>query len=170
MNFTLQRYWRRSRSVETLIEDWDIEHDHAKFALDVEELAGECIDLATLGQHAWMNLRENLVSDPNCDMVDESENVMKQAMAKTLKSFARVQEFVAAAAKQGVIIKNLPAFETAVQEIHQVNAKIEMVYPPFDHEMVKASMAEFERGEWITSEQLIEELTGESQGVSAPTH
>lgn len=168
MNIAQDRYLRRSRAVETLIEDWDIEHDHAKVVLDVEELAGECIDLAALGQHAWMNLRENLVRDPNCDMVDESENVMKQAMAKTLKSFARVQELVATAGQQGVALKNLPAFETALQEIQYVNAKIETVYPPFDHAAAEEARQAFLRGEFITTEQLIEELTGVSQGHSIP--
>ena len=170
MNIAQDRYLRRSRAVETLIEDWDIERDHAKFMLDVEELARECIDLAALGQHAWMDLRENLVIDPNCDMVDESENVMKQAMAKTLDSFARVQELVATAAKQGVALKNLPAFEAAVQEIHHVKAKIEMVYPPFDHAATEEARQAFLRGEFITTEQLIEELTGVSQGHSIPAH
>lgn len=167
MSIFVERYLGRTRAVEDMVENWKIKHDQAMFVMDLDEMVRECLDLSALCQHVWKTLWQMLRRDPNGKGVNEAEEPIRTALAKTQHIFQSVQDLVAQAQGKGYAIQNAAALPIAAQEVRAINAKIEAVYPPFDHEAAEEARQEFLRGEFITVEQLIEELTGETQGVAS---
>jgi hypothetical protein len=111
-----------------------------------------------------------LTAEPNGDEIDNVGNSMRLEIPKTLAAFAWIQKMMDGETRNGVTIKGAAGFEAAASQVRIVSAKIEMLYPRFDQETAEESIAQFKRGEFITVEALIEELTGESQSVIVPTH
>ena len=165
MSIFVRRYLNRSRSVEHLVEDWKLKHSHAIDVPDVEELVSECVDLGVLAKHAWQFLRQLLSSDPNGECIEEFGKVMKKAISKTLEVFATVQELVADVKTKGFTIDSA-AIETTFQDVRQISAKLETIFPTYDKSLFEESRAAFERGDYIP----IEDLIREAQGGGAPAH
>ena len=95
---------------------------------------------------------------------------MMPELRKTIAAFDWIHEMVTEAMGIDAMIEGGATFEAAANQVREVSAKFDMLYPPFDHETAEESIAEFKRGEYITAEELIEELTGGSQDISVSSH
>lgn len=157
MSIFVDRYLGRTRAMEHLVEDWKNKHDQAMFAMDVEEMVRECVDLAALCEHSWNSLWQLLRRDPNSDAVDDAAKVMTTALAKTLQVFRSVQDLVADAKTKGFEIKGSENLETAAIRVREINAKVETIDPPLNEEMAEEAIAAFKRGECLPIEELIRE-------------
>ena len=166
MSMSVTRYLCRSRCVQGLVEEWQIRRNYPVLAVEAEDLVSECIDLAVLCERALEDIRALLHSDPNGEEIYEAGKAMKTALPKTQESYKAVQEVIAEANRKGCAIKNAAAFESAANRVHEVRAKIEMVFPELNKEMAEESREAFLRGECIP----IEDLIREAQGLSVPAH
>lgn len=155
MNILLRRYLGRTEFVEGLVEEWKRDHDDAMFAVAVDELVAECIDLGNLSKHAWGAFRQLLIHDPNAPIIDESGLVLMDALTKTLAVFQDVSVLRAEAIRRGHSIKDDSSFVTVLGEIKKINATVQEVFAPPDPKMIEESIAAFKRGECHTIEELI---------------
>lgn len=155
MSIFVERYLGRTQAVEGMVENWKLKHDHAMLAMDLDEMVRECLDLSALCQHVWQTLWELLRRDPNGEAINEAEDPIKTALAKTSQIFQSVQDLVAQARGQGFAIGNAEALRVAAQEVEAVSAKIDVVYPKVNEDLVNEAIAAFRRGECIPIEELI---------------
>lgn len=161
MSVFADRYLCRTRAVEGLVDNWKFQHDEAMAAMDVDEVVQECLDLSALCQHAWSSLRQIIRRDPNGAAIDEAEEPIKTAIAKTQHIFTSVQELVAQARKKGFAIQDTQKLPGAAQAVFDIKAKIDVVYFQPNEEQIRKSREQFERGECQTIEELIREIQGE---------
>jgi uncharacterized protein Yka (UPF0111/DUF47 family) len=162
----IDRYLRRSRSAEGLVEDWKLKHRNVEFATDIEEMVCECVELSDLCKHAWKTLRERAFHRTTPENIEEAGAVMKQAVSKTLGTFHALEGLVADAENRGCTVKNAGALHKVVQEIDEINGKVDKLFPPLNKELIEESIAAFNRGEYQT----IEELIRETQGLGVGAH
>ncbi len=155
MRSSVLRYLRRSSFVETLMEEWQLQHDEAMFVFDVEEFVSECIDLGNLSKHAWRSFHELLLTDPNAPVIDESGAVMKEALAKTLETFQAVNRLVDEASQKGHAVKDAAEFELVLHETIKISETVADIFAPPDPNMIEESIAAFKRGEYYSIEELI---------------
>jgi hypothetical protein len=161
MSVFVDHYLSRTRAAEHLVEDWKKAHDEAMFAMDVEGMVRECVDLGALCQHAWKSLWELIRRDPNGIAVDEVEKSIKEALSKTLGLLRSVEGLVAEAKGKGFAIPNADALASTGQAVREISAKVDVVYPQVNEEQIRISREQFERGEYQTIEELIREVQGE---------
>jgi hypothetical protein len=157
MSIFVERYLGRTQAVEGMVENWKIKHDQAMFVMDLDEMVRECLDLNALCQHVWKTLWQLLRRDPNGEAVDEAEEPIKTALAKTQHIFQSVQDLVAQAREKGYTIQNAEALPIATEEVRAISAKIGVVYPQINEELAEEAIAAFKRGECIPIEELIRE-------------
>ncbi|HZZ77510.1 MAG TPA: hypothetical protein VFE62_03265 [Gemmataceae bacterium] len=157
MGIDVQRFLYRARTVDALVHDWTNSHDKATFEVDVEALASECIDLAKLCVAGWERVRELLRDDPNGREVEHAGNTMKSTVARTLQIVTSVQNLIATAVRQGITIKAASDLETSARQIREVGAGIDMMFPALDKKLADESLAAYNRGEYQTIEDLIDE-------------
>ena len=62
MSLIVRRCLSRSRLLEELVEIWQIDHDRAMIARDVEELIQECLALNALWADAWKWVKNEAIS------------------------------------------------------------------------------------------------------------
>jgi len=155
MNNSARRYLSRSCYVEDLVDEWKLSLDQAMFALDVEELVKECIDLGNLSKHAWNGFRELLLKDPNAQVIEDSGLVMKEAVTKTLEIFRTVQSLVREMSHKGHVIQDNAGFEAIFHETKKISNKVNSVFLEVDPRDIEESIAAFKRGEYRTSEELL---------------
>jgi hypothetical protein len=166
MSIFVERYLGRTQAVEDMVENWKVKHDEAMFVMDLDEMVRECLDLSALCQHVWKTLWQLLRRDPNGEAIDEAEESIKTALAKTQHIFQLVQDLVAQAHGKGYTIQNSEALPTAAEEVRAICAKIDVVYLPFNQEVADEAIAAFKRGECVP----IEDLIREAQTGSSPTY
>jgi hypothetical protein len=157
MSIFIERYLGRTHAVEGLVKNWKTNHDQNMFVMDVDEMVQECLDLSALCQHAWKTLWQLLRREPNGDTVDEAEDPMKKALAKTLHIFEAVQDLIAQAKDNGFAIQNAEAIAIAAQGVREISAKVDNVYPQMNEVLAEEAIAAFKRGECIPIEELIRE-------------
>ena len=151
----VRRYMRRSQLALDLVEEWKVNHDHAMFALDIQEWVSECIDLGDLTKHVWSLFRELLMKDPNAAVIDESGRVIQAAVQRTLAIFEAVNELVQDASRKGFALQEVADFELARHETRAIMDKIKVVFMEPDPKMIEESLAAYKRGEYYTSEELL---------------
>ncbi|MBI3824193.1 MAG: hypothetical protein HY289_16115, partial [Planctomycetes bacterium] len=139
MSIFAERYLGRTRAVEGLVENWNFKHDQAMATMDVEEVVQECLDLSALCTHAWQSLRQIVLRDPNGPAVDEAEEPIKAAVTKTSQIFQSVQELITQAQIKGYTIQNAKALRGAAQQVREIAAKIDVVYPQPNEEQMRKS-------------------------------
>ena len=165
MSIFVERYLGRTEAAEGMVENWKIKHDPTMLVMDVDEMVRECLDLSALCQHAWKILWQLLCREPNSDAAYEAEDPMKKALAKTLHLFQSVQELVSQANCQGFAVQNAEAIATAVQAVHQISAKVDSVYPQMNEALAEEAIAAFNRGEYVSIEELIREAQSGTFGA-----
>src|SRR5262245_34600890 len=119
MSIFVRRYLGRSRLVEDLLEHWQVDHNDALFAQDVEALARECVELGKLTRHTW-NLLVNHLFDGVILNLDEVGQTMDKSVQRTLGVFASVRKLIAEAKRRGFALECSTDFESAARETQLV--------------------------------------------------
>jgi hypothetical protein len=161
MSVFVDHYLSRTRAAEHLVEDWKNKHDQAMFAMDVEEMVRECVNLDALCRHAWKTLWQLIRRDPNGAAVDEAKEPIQEALAKTQQVLHSVEGLVAEAKGKGLTISSAEELLGVARTVREISAKVKIVYPNPNWEQIRISQAEFERGEYQTIEELLREVQGE---------
>lgn len=165
MSILARRCLGRSRFVEELVENWQIEHRQAMFARDVEELVSECLQLGELILHGCKSLVERLF-DEQIDDIDAAGEMMRSSITRTLRTFQIVEEEVGKAECKGYNIEKSSSFRKVARELHQVQAELETTWPSVDADLIEKSQAAYRKGEY----QKAEELLGEPHNCSPEAH
>lgn len=156
-----------ARCAETLVEDFLIgEHRIAMFALTVQDLVTECLELEKESKNAWNYVLGMLFSDAHTNDIDELGCTMKIATSKLAYVYGCVEELVKRAEKQGHEINSSVDLTLARREIQKINEDAELKFPPVNERMVKESLEAFRRGEHESPEDLLRE----SQALSSQEH
>jgi hypothetical protein len=151
MSILVHRCLERSRCVEQLVEDWQIEHQQAMRAYDVEELARECIELGALIEHTSKTLFEKLFKDDVPD-VDEAGRVMTITLARSIKVFGSVHESMERVRHDGYTGDVADEFERTDKKVRGLRDLFDKQWPSLNREMVEKSRAAYQQGDYCFTE------------------
>jgi hypothetical protein len=165
MSVLIRRCLGRSRMVEELVENWQIDHQQAMFARDIEELIVECIELAELVRRGRTWLADELF-DEKIDNIDKAGEMLRTAISKALLAYDRVQKTVEAAEQMQFTIDNARQFRAVVRELRDIEDEVKKTWPTVNRQMVNDSLAAYARGEFRTTEDLL----GDTQDCSPAAH
>jgi hypothetical protein len=154
MSILVRRCLGRSRLVEELVENWQIEHKQAMFAGDMEELVVEFIALGELIQHGWESMIDRLF-DEKIDNIDAAGDMMRAAISRTLKVSTKLEEFVGLAEQMQNPIDKAHSFRSVVRNLQHIDAEVKKRWPTVNARMLNDSLAAYERGEFRTTEDLL---------------
>jgi hypothetical protein len=161
MSVLVNRCVRRSFLVEELVETWQVHHQAAMYALDVEALVGECLDLSTLLSESWPKLRDLLFDERICD-IDGAGKLLEGCVKRTTPLLDRVLGFVNFVKKTGHEIARTVELERAIKEMRTLREAIEKEWPKIDPKMTEESLADYRRGEYRAVETLLHDLQSHS--------
>jgi hypothetical protein len=153
MNLSVRRYLGRSRFVEELVENWQLEHERAMFAKDVEELVSECIELGELTKHAWKSALDQLF-DEKVEYIDKAGKMLESSISKTLCVFDKISGLIKEAKRKGFEIEGSANFEETVRATVQVKAELARDWPWFDTAVAEEALADYRRGDYQTIEEI----------------
>ena len=159
MSILVRRCLSRSYLVEELVENWQLDHQEALLAGDVEELVSECLELSNLLKRAWRNLIKQLL-DEQVDDLDKAGRMMLAAVRKSEKVLQVVQGQIAEATRRGHPIETSGELQKAIGETHQLAAEIAAKWPATDHQMIAESLAAYKRGDYQFAGDLLNALPG----------
>ena len=131
------------------------------YALDVEALAGECLDLCTLLRESWPKLRDLLFDEQICD-IDGAGKLLEGCVKRTLPLLDRVLGFVQSVQKTGHEIARAAKLERTIHEMRTLQEAIEKEWPKIDLKMTEESLADYRRGEYKAIETLLHDLQSHS--------
>ena len=80
---------------------------------------------------------------------------MKKAIARTLDTFHAVRRLTEESERKGHPASDLSELDCAVHDIQAINEELQQCFPPLDLAMFEESIADFRRGEYVTSEELL---------------
>jgi hypothetical protein len=161
MSILVQRYFRRSRAVEELAEDWQIEHKNAMLVRDVEELVCECLELGKLAKYVW-NASSDSLFDGMIKDLDVIGGMLRMAIGRTKYTFCLVNEGIGEAQRQGYEIARAAEFCTTVQEVNSMAVDFEKTWPAANKGMAREALAAYHRGEFMDSGDLLANAQGKS--------
>ena len=147
MSVLVHRCLGRSRLVEELVEDWQIEHKNVMLLRDVEELASECLELGKLVQHVWGVLSEELFDGRIEDLEGIGEE-MRVAIEKTRHVVALVSNAICEVERKGYVSKQGADLRLAAHEIEQVAKDFKKTWPTANLQMAQESLTAYNRGEY----------------------
>ena len=154
---------RRSSLVKELVQRWQLEHEEAMAARDVEELVQEYLDLCRLLVRGWQGLYQRLFSD--LEDIDAAGERMLTAITQTLDVCGPIGDLIAKTKAAGYQIHGSEEFAKQVENLKALRAEVIKTWPTVDHKMIEESMAAYGRGEYRLAEDMIHELeNGRSAG------
>jgi hypothetical protein len=165
MSILVDRCLSRSRLVEELVENWQMDHQRAMLARDMEELVCECLELQKLLHHTWTTTLERLF-DEQVDNVESAGEMLRSAINRTRRTLERVHADLVKAQEQGYTISNAENLAKSLTETKQIAEDCENTWPKLKLEMVQASLADYAKGAYQETGKLI----GESQGCGSTSH
>ena len=160
MSILVQRYFKRSRAVVDLAEEWKIHHEYAMLVFDLEELICECIELGKLATHVWTSLADLLVTAKITE-IDEVGDKFRMAVERTKEALALVQQGVVKAKKDYKIDKADELLET-MHAIESMSEDFEKVWPKANEQMAKEALEDYQRGDFKDSGELLANAQGYS--------
>ncbi len=164
-SLVVRRCLQRSSLVEQLAENWQLDHDEAMFASDVEELCRECIDLCDLCERSWRSLVDGLFNG-KVENTEVTGRGFKTAVEKAGQVLHRVNSWLIKAEKKGFQVEGSERFKQGLYTIESLGERIDRKWPFFNSETIEQAREEYRRGEYHT----IEELLGAMEGNSSEAH
>lgn len=156
MSILVTRYLKRSELVQALFdevhEDWQLEHKDARFAWDVEELCGECLELTVLCNHVRDTLRSNLETTGS---TQEIGRAFQGALVRSLSVMKGVLDLCEAADQNGYPIKGHTRLADELATLTGMVASFEKEWPFFRKDMMDAARSAYLRGDFRTAEDLL---------------
>ena len=166
MGMLVSRCVRRSRLVQELAEDWQINHREAMFARDLDELLAECVDLGRLLSHCWKQMF-NLLFSEQIDDVDRAGKSLLSATERSLTVFDKVKGFLAAAKQRGFEIDGDGSFIETVSVVGELKTEMIRQWPSIDDGMMRESLLCYERGEYQSTEELLHGLQDKGSKIDS---
>jgi len=156
MSILVRRYLGRSRYVEELVEDWQIAYQKAQLAWDLQDLVAECIELGQFAKRTWDFLADKLFDESVAFDHDSVGESMSIALKKTLQIFIKVQRLIKRLHQLDCpSVDNATEFEELVAQTKQANREFQEQWPGFDTDTVEEALAAYGRGDYDTSEALL---------------
>jgi len=165
MHLLVRRCLRRSYLVEEFVETWQIEHSEAMLAFDLDEIVHECLDLGKLLQYVWPRLLKLLFNE-QIDDIETTGRVFQSAMERALRVFSRVQGLVAYVKEKGYPLGESEELDKIAMVSKQLVTDFQERWPLFSQKMLLSSLAAFKKGEYQTTEDILNGL----QSRSAKAH
>jgi hypothetical protein len=157
MSILVQRYHRRIRLLQEMLEDWQIKHQQAMFARDLEELVQECLELRRLTDHVWGKLSDGLFSE-EIENIDPAGRLMQFAVDKAVEVFEQIATLIRKADEGGYNIDASDDFSAAQARIKEIKTELAVQWPWSNHDLIQESLAAYKRGEHRTAEEMLREL------------
>jgi hypothetical protein len=154
MSVLLQRCLKRSNLVEQLVEQWQVEHEEAMLARDVEELCGEAIELCRLCGHTWQELKTLLFANCITD-TEATGRVALEGFENAGRAVRRVVRLLDDAIARGHGIGGAQELRRGMNDVHDIKERLLKKWPFIDHQMVERALAAYGRGEFQTAESLL---------------
>ena len=164
MSILVRRCLRRADLVQTLVEDWRLQHDDVHFALDVEDLVQECLDLSKSLQDGWTTLLNRLFNEQIDDIGTVGE-MMGTAIDRSLQVFDEVTRLLAECKRRKYDVECTAELNDAKSRIGKLKAEVASRWPSVDFEMGREALEAFHRGEYRSTEDILHEL--EDQAAKA---
>jgi hypothetical protein len=156
VSFLITRCVKRSHVVQELYENWQLAHKEAMFAGDVED---ESIELCRLLEHAWPTLVANLFTGPVFN-IEATGRLFQQAIRRSIQVVRGVDRLVAEAERRSYTIQEAASLRSALAGIEKLDRAVEQKWPFVDGAMVAEARAAFGRGEYQTTEELLNAAQG----------
>lgn len=166
MNVLLDRCMRRSNLVHELYESWQLDHQEARYAADVEELCGEAVDLCRLCRHVWQTLWDELfkllIYNPITTglsfqkIIDRSTEVAASINGEAIKATNKGHKF-AGAEQLADCVRDMEALKKEIAD--------KWPFMNDDPDMAAESRAAILRGEYMTIEELLHAV--QTRGLDA---
>jgi hypothetical protein len=159
MSILVNRCLRRTNLVGEIVEQWQLDHKTAMLALDTEELISEYLDLCQLLSESWKKLQDSLFGDAVFDF-DKSGRILRSCVEKTMAIGATVHGIVAFATERGHVVERALEFEQSRLALAGLHNGMSMSFPVFDTKLSDTALADYQRGSFLYSEDLLNALQG----------
>jgi hypothetical protein len=147
----------RARAIEDAIDAWNLDHDNALSARDMEDVVGECLStrdfLSQWHQTAWEHLFAGRLAN-----IQQAGELLRSATGKLVHVFAAVQTCVKWMERKGYPVDKAVEFEAAARAVEGLLADLNRRWPFIDPQQVEEARAAFARGEGIPAEEILREL------------
>jgi hypothetical protein len=159
MNLSIARCRRRSHLVEELVEAWQLEHESAMLARDVDEVIAECAEMGSLLRHAW-DVTANSLFDGEIEDVDGVRTAVIGIIDRTTRAFRSVRKTADNLKALGYDIERDVELVGLMSTVDELRRAIDRDLPEANSHRIADSVAAFRRGDF----QPIEDMLRDAQG------
>jgi hypothetical protein len=149
----------RTRAVQEAIQSWPGGTVESGRLLDVQDAVRECLELPPALRNLWNTTFDRMTANQLSlqdllDLRDPLESLFDEALQTVVATQERVHELEQA----GCRIELAAGLEAAAAELRRLKHFIFEHWPRWDAAAVEEALAEVERGEYKTVEEILREL------------
>ncbi|GEM_PF-4877057 len=161
MNILIDLCAKRSSIIEELAEKWQIDHDDAMLAWDLEQLCCEGAALCKLCRSMWDNARARLLEGKITDINGMGE-VLLRVITSVLRSCDSFLRNATDLQQKGFAIKHVEDLQQEMTKLLATKETLLKKWPFIDAMAVARAREEYRRGEYVDSGELLHAKTSKS--------